>query len=252
MSTIPILVKWRDSQEVLKIDFEKMRQGEVLTETHETEIIEGKRKFWRYNTTSTATPHGKGVTLTVYYRRKDNTHLRGHGYRWGHSILELNSQMRRGRIEWFDDHEEYDERGRKYYGDVMEWKRLVGNADLLSKREIETVQRKARQQAKLKSQLMLLAPRCAITGETEEALLEAAHLIAVKNDGADVSENAILLRADLHRLFDAGLIGIGRGGAITLSKNLASEDYRTRLKEARLDDEAFARVRKALTKARRL
>ena len=47
--------------------------------------------------------------------------------------------------------------------------------------------------------------RCVLTGEATISALEAAHLIPAANGENDVPSNGITLRADLHRLFDAGL-----------------------------------------------
>ena len=54
--------------------------------------------------------------------------------------------------------------------------------------------------------------RCAITGETVREALEAAHLPGASwRGGANAAADGILLRADLHRLFDAGLMRIEDG-----------------------------------------
>ncbi len=50
--------------------------------------------------------------------------------------------------------------------------------------------------------------RCAMTGCTVTEALEAAHVEPFRNGGIDLLSNGILLRSDLHRLFDAGLIAI--------------------------------------------
>ena len=44
---------------------------------------------------------------------------------------------------------------------------------------------------------------CAVTRESCLVVLEAAHIVPVQNGGQEVLSNGILLRADLHRLFDA-------------------------------------------------
>ena len=49
---------------------------------------------------------------------------------------------------------------------------------------------------------------CVITGCTTQAALEAAHIIPFSQDGADTLENGLLLRADLHLLFDKGFMAI--------------------------------------------
>lgn len=50
--------------------------------------------------------------------------------------------------------------------------------------------------------------RCAITGEKTLVALEAAHIVPfAKEQNHDVN-NGLLLRADFHRLFDVGLVGV--------------------------------------------
>ena len=50
--------------------------------------------------------------------------------------------------------------------------------------------------------------RCAITGCQEASVLDAAHLRQRAKDGSDDPANGIILRSDIHRLFDAGLLVI--------------------------------------------
>ncbi len=49
---------------------------------------------------------------------------------------------------------------------------------------------------------------CIITGCTTQTALEAAHIKPVRHKGGDTLENGLLLRADLHLLFDAYLMAI--------------------------------------------
>ena len=49
---------------------------------------------------------------------------------------------------------------------------------------------------------------CAISGCTVEALLEAAHIVPYRGPHTDFVENGLLLRADLHKLFDLRLFRI--------------------------------------------
>ncbi len=50
--------------------------------------------------------------------------------------------------------------------------------------------------------------RCPITACDCREALEAAHIVAVASDGGDDAPNGMLLRADLHTLFDRGLLAI--------------------------------------------
>ncbi|MGE8063907.1 HNH endonuclease [Pseudomonas sp. NPDC089569] len=49
---------------------------------------------------------------------------------------------------------------------------------------------------------------CCITGCRVDALIEAAHIIPYRGDQSDDPTNGLLLRVDLHRLFDAHLVSI--------------------------------------------
>lgn len=51
---------------------------------------------------------------------------------------------------------------------------------------------------------------CQLTGTRCAATLEACHIVPVKNGGNDNLGNALLLRRDLHVLFDAGLLRFRR------------------------------------------
>lgn len=50
--------------------------------------------------------------------------------------------------------------------------------------------------------------RCAITGCNAQEALEAAHIRAYSETGNNHPSNGLLLRADLHTLFDLNLISI--------------------------------------------
>lgn len=50
--------------------------------------------------------------------------------------------------------------------------------------------------------------RCAVTGNRVVPVLEAAHIQPVTNGGTHTVANGLLLRSDVHRLFDRGLLGI--------------------------------------------
>ncbi|MEP9397619.1 HNH endonuclease signature motif containing protein [Mesorhizobium sp. KR2-14] len=52
----------------------------------------------------------------------------------------------------------------------------------------------------------LFGARCLVTGCETLMALEAAHILPVSSGGRDEGWNGIPLRADLHRLFDAGVI----------------------------------------------
>jgi putative restriction endonuclease len=66
---------------------------------------------------------------------------------------------------------------------------------------------------------------CAITACNVEPLLEAAHIRSYFGDETNVVHNGLLLRADIHSLFDLGLISIADDHSILVAERLASTDY---------------------------
>lgn len=66
--------------------------------------------------------------------------------------------------------------------------------------------------------------RCAVTGERSLPALEAAHIKAHNSQGPNLTENGLLLRADIHRLFDRGYVTVDSGFRFTVSRKLR-EDF---------------------------
>ncbi|MEO2036120.1 MAG: HNH endonuclease [Planctomycetaceae bacterium] len=83
-------------------------------------------------------------------------------------------------------------------------------ADLTDAREkvaTEVVKRSG--QPKFKRELLKAYDgKCAVTGCDAESALEAAHIIPYCGDDSDHVSNGMLLRADIHTLFDLGLLRI--------------------------------------------
>lgn len=73
--------------------------------------------------------------------------------------------------------------------------------------------------------LVAYGGQCAISGCDAKAALEAAHITPYRGQHTNRTENGLLLRADLHTLFDLHLIAIDRTGAVILSSALAASKY---------------------------
>lgn len=77
-----------------------------------------------------------------------------------------------------------------------------------------------------KNLLKLYDNRCAISGDGPEAVLEAAHIAKHSKTGLNPTSNGLLLRADLHSLFDAGLLKIDPATLrVALSDSLEGTSY---------------------------
>lgn len=66
---------------------------------------------------------------------------------------------------------------------------------------------------------------CCISGETIPELLEAAHIQEYKSKDSQHVQNGLLLRVDLHRLYDSGLIFINDKYEIQVSSKLNGTIY---------------------------
>jgi len=65
--------------------------------------------------------------------------------------------------------------------------------------------------------------RCAITGERALPVLEAAHIRPVAEGGQHRVDNGLLLRSDVHRLFDRGYLTVTPKHRVLVSRALGEE-----------------------------
>lgn len=65
--------------------------------------------------------------------------------------------------------------------------------------------------------------RCAITGERTLPVLEAAHIRPYTRGGEHRIDNGLLLRSDLHTLFDRGYMTVSASGDLEISRRIREE-----------------------------
>lgn len=163
------------------------------------------------------------VRLVVTYNKSDQPpefreQHDAWGTLWGTNTIILQKGEQKGRCEWLPEDE-----------DVVDWKTVKWEAfDLGAARaRPHATYRGSRREAGFRK--MILARddrRCVLTSEATTKALDAAHLIPAANGENDVPSNGITLRADLHRLFDAGLFTFAKDGrAVDIAPGL-SEYYR--------------------------
>lgn len=89
---------------------------------------------------------------------------------------------------------------------------------------------------------------CAVTGETDPLVLEAAHVVGVGQNGSDDAGNGLLLRRDLHALFDAHLLTLDGNGVFSIAAD-ATRYYQDLFDEPRqLGPAQLARLKKNIQK----
>lgn len=65
--------------------------------------------------------------------------------------------------------------------------------------------------------------RCAITGEKTLPVLDAAHIKPYSQNGPHLTNNGLLLRRDIHTLFDRGYITINEEHRVEVSKRIKAD-----------------------------
>ena len=72
------------------------------------------------------------------------------------------------------------------------------------------------------SQMVAYNYKCAVTGCDVRDTLQAAHIVPVSNNGQHHVQNGLLLRADIHNLFDRGLLTIDAQYKVRLHTSIRS------------------------------
>ena len=75
--------------------------------------------------------------------------------------------------------------------------------------------------------LALYDHKCVISGCTTRDALQAAHIKSVSDGGTHSTRNGLILRADLHNLFDRGLITIDEKAFVHVDPVIKDLEYRS-------------------------
>jgi hypothetical protein len=236
MITNGIAIYWDKATEFITFDRNSLNEETEVSKT--IEYWNSTRNFVAYSTTSHIQRTSDGHVLKIDYKHDLNNSIPRDDACWGHSVIHIPFGATSGKAEWFDDNHPED------YDGATTWKEIKSDLRKLPAKEV--ISRLKRNQATLRKALIAIGASCAITDETTIAALEAAHIIPSAKLGAEVIENALLLRADLHKLFDKHLFSISKTGeVINISKDL-SKSYIELLSGKRITKESIDRVRMAI------
>lgn len=128
----------------------------------------------------------------IQYLEQDNQHLidaypnEAEDIIWGSHVLILTAGENSGPSLW---------NGEEGPGWIRE--------EIIGPHRRVTTTKLQRAQAVFRAMLLASDHSCAVTGEACLDVLEAAHIVPVQHGGQEVLSNGILLRSDVHRLFDA-------------------------------------------------
>lgn len=99
-----------------------------------------------------------------------------------------------------------------------------GAVDTRQRQLAKTTMRPGQQEFR-RSIINAYANRCALSGCIVSEALEAAHIHPYLGDASDHVTNGLLLRADLHKIFDRFLIAIDSTLALQVSKVIRHSEY---------------------------
>jgi hypothetical protein len=143
--------------------------------------------------------------------------------------LELKEPMLSTALRWLDDH---------HLG-VAAWNESDGDAlsenDARTRAVVWAVLRPGQQA--FRQRLLDHYEACVITGERTPDVLDAAHITPFSGPHSDGLENGLLLRTDLHRLFDRHLFSID-GDRLVVAEPLLGTFYESLLTTSFSDDVA--------------
>jgi hypothetical protein len=223
--------------------------GEVETVDISAALNPGATKFqtsglWaaertrvNYRVTCEVVPEPAGTrVLNIRYEPDLNRHLAKYEVVWGDSQISVKRGEDSGLALW------RTKGGDKWFR--RKWKSV--SSCLSQPRTIETVNRYARRQAVLRKELSDYEDSCVICGESTTDALQAAHIVSVAGQGADTVFNAVLMRADIHRLYDERYFVINRHGRIVVKKKVG-RGYSRFIRSGRaLPRATLERIREAL------
>jgi integrase len=94
--------------------------------------------------------------------------------------------------------------------------------------EKELIEKKKRESAQKFRRMIIKSynGKCSITDEDTLEALEACHIQDYVNDNSNHHQNGILLRADLHKLYDKRLLLIDEDYRVKISNNITSDYYK--------------------------
>ena len=198
--------------------------------------------FVDYNVECYIRKYGEQIHIIVKYKRENNEDDKSDPnvkkqldkIIWGTNKIIINRGERCGKCEWTSEG--------KLQPTILDWKRK----SLTEKgRRIRPTQQQVRDE-KFRDMIIDLDKKYVISGETMTKALDAAHIIPVKNKGTEIPENGIALRADIHRLYDAGMFVINPTSGKPEKFCQLTNEYKKILEKGILPKKTLKRVKEAL------
>lgn len=240
MSTYIIKIQWLNTKEWVFLDIENLPAVGDFIETTErwgpTELVRYQAKILDVAVDRT------NYILRLEYSEDKNEALRNRGAAWGISTItvQLGKSLKATAV-WANriPDEYFDGAGRV----------SLSEQTLTEELGYVVSQAKKRKQSKFRAELESRSLVCEISGESELTVLQASHIVEVESSGGYVRSNGLLLRSDIHSLFDRGLLNISEEGVITLSPDVSAQSkYRSEMSDWMIAQSTLLEVVDALRK----
>jgi len=228
-----IVIEWSYATEYVSLELESSNLPTIQVTR---EYWPSDKCFVKYNTTSTTIEFPGGRKLIIKYQHSNNPHIPVEDACWGVSEITIKDGEKDGTAKWIDDNDSGNNGTARWH---------CPNLGLFKDQKRFQTTKQRRQQDLFRKLLLSFDERCCLSGEETVAALEAAHIIPSEDLGAEVAENGILLRADLHKLLDRGCFRFDLEGNVIDVKDVSS-DYRSLLEGAALPPGTLERVKSAL------
>lgn len=236
-----IQIEWSYGFEYLSIDPDKLPDDKTIIFTNERWTDSGKEieynaVFLRIDTGSL-----KSIKFALIYEHQKNTDLPKGDICWGRTDFTIfeNRVSASFKASYASDEKRVDQHPRCR---VLQQGFDKGHIQ----RGLVNVILRARQQTLRRQLIKFHGPTCVVSGEQPLEVLDAAHIVAVADGGNHTHKNAFLLRADLHRLFDAGMLMIASNGKIQVAPEASKGIYAEFNIDKKLTKRVLDLVREAL------
>ena len=236
MQDLTLTVRWPSAVEKIFLgDIQELSEGAVVVSTEKWLESDAMPRY--RSTVEHLTVTAEQVRLVLRYREDENPDAFMNDA-WGLSWLVVSLASKKGTAVWQDD------RPGPRYGSGR--RPVVLRADDQAVQpELHNALVRVRKQNRIRRELLDLYKVCVVTGEKLPQALDAAHILEVKENAGFSVSNGLLLRADIHRLFDARLLRIESDGRISLRTTKKSKYVQ---QPFRLNPLVPAQARKNLSK----
>jgi len=238
MAVVVINISWQDARERVRLDLDALSVNLHSIFTEEYWVEHDKFVMYRPRVTYSRSQDGCHKVVLLYLG-EDHPELIDDGIVWGQSTIIIDEKPLVALVSW-------DSLPKRRSTDGHAKCTIESEPDERATQRA-VVSRIRREQQKFKTELLKRGARCAITGETLIDALEAAHIHDVGAGGLDTVENGIILRSDLHKLYDAGYFDIAVDGSIEVRHEVGDE-YKKLLRGAKISGEILARIKCNLPK----